>query len=263
MKTHIVTRLAKLSFILLTFCGAAECLAGQYQFVKEIPIGGEGGWDYLSIDSAAHRLYVTHATKIVDHDIKVMKRIEPRELAIEGVITRHGTLVGPLMAELTGFPELTPYDGGWCGNDVSPELLTEEQRRTARERTVAMGERLRKEGYRGYFELDFLLDEDTGKLYLGEVNPRITGAPPDPEAVRTSGTPSPSRSAAATRMAGCGSDGSADPASEMSAIRPPVRPLNTRTFGTPAVPGPVMMSATPSPSTSPAATFTPERNVSS
>ena len=52
-----------------------------------------------------------------------MKRIEPRELAIEGVITRHGTLVGPLMAELTGFPELTPYDGGWCGNDVSPDVL--------------------------------------------------------------------------------------------------------------------------------------------
>ena len=26
-----------------------------------------------------------------------------------------------LMAELTGFPELTPYDGGWCGNDVLPD----------------------------------------------------------------------------------------------------------------------------------------------
>jgi biotin carboxylase len=106
----------------------------------------------------------------------VMKRIEPRELAIEGVITRHGTLVGPLMAELTGFPELTPYDGGWCGNDVSPELLTERQRRTARERTIAMGERLRQEGYRGYFELDFLLDADTGEMWLGELNPRVTGA---------------------------------------------------------------------------------------
>ena len=105
-----------------------------------------------------------------------MKRIEPRELAIEGVITRHGTLVGPLMAELTGFPELTPYDGGWCGNDVSPELLTEKQRRTARERTIAMGERLRQEGYRGYFELDFLLDADTGEMWLGELNPRVTGA---------------------------------------------------------------------------------------
>ena len=117
-----------------------------------------------------------HEKKIVGEQIKVMKRIEPRELAIEGVITRHGTLVGPLMAELTGFPELTPYDGGWCGNDVSPELLTEKQRRTARERTIAMGERLRQEGYRGYFELDFLLDADTGEMWLGELNPRVTGA---------------------------------------------------------------------------------------
>jgi DNA-binding beta-propeller fold protein YncE len=36
-----------------------------YHFVKEIPIGGEGGWDYLSIDPAGHRLYVSHATKVV------------------------------------------------------------------------------------------------------------------------------------------------------------------------------------------------------
>ncbi|HTG47186.1 MAG TPA: biotin carboxylase [Actinomycetota bacterium] len=114
--------------------------------------------------------------KIAGQAIKVMKRIEPRELAIEGVITRHGTLVGPLMAELVGFEELTPYDGGWCGDDVSPELLTEEQRRIARRHTIAMGDRLRAEGYRGYFELDFLLDADTGDIWLGELNPRVTGA---------------------------------------------------------------------------------------
>jgi hypothetical protein len=105
-----------------------------------------------------------------------MTRIDPRECAIEGVITRHGTLVGPLMAELTGFPELTPYDGGWCGNDVFPDVLTEQQRMLARQRTFAMGERLRKEDYRGYFELDFLADANTGEMYLGELNPRVTGA---------------------------------------------------------------------------------------
>ncbi len=114
--------------------------------------------------------------KMVGEDLKVMKRIDPRECAIEGVITRHGTLVGPLMAELTGFPELTPYDGGWCGNDVFPDVLTEQQRRLARERTFAMGERLRREGYRGYFELDFLADANSGEMYLGELNPRVTGA---------------------------------------------------------------------------------------
>ncbi len=126
-------------------------------------IGDEGDWK-------------EHRGKIVGHDIKVMRRIDPRECAIEGVITRHGTLVGPLMAELTGFPELTPYDGGWCGNDVFPDVLTEGQRRLARERTFAMGERLRQEGYRGYFELDFLADEASGEMYLGELNPRVTGA---------------------------------------------------------------------------------------
>src|SRR5262245_26171733 len=105
-----------------------------------------------------------------------MRRIEPREAAIEGVVTRHGTLVGPLMTELTGFPELTPYGGGWCGNEVDPHALTDEHRTQARTWTEAFGERLRAEGYRGYFELDFLVDARSGGLYLGELNPRVTGA---------------------------------------------------------------------------------------
>lgn len=51
---------------LVSFVGITTMCAGEpYHFVKEIPIGGEGGWDYLSIDPAAHRLYVSHATKVV------------------------------------------------------------------------------------------------------------------------------------------------------------------------------------------------------
>ena len=117
-----------------------------------------------------------HADGLVGQDLKVMKRIDPLEAAIEGVITRHGTLVGPLMTELTGFPELTPYGGGWCGNDVFATALSDRQRQLAREYTQRMGDRLRDEGYRGYFELDFLADADSGELYLGELNPRVTGA---------------------------------------------------------------------------------------
>ncbi|HET8915972.1 MAG TPA: biotin carboxylase, partial [Propionibacteriaceae bacterium] len=36
--------------------------------------------------------------------------------------------------------------------------------------------RLGAEGYRGFFEVDVLLDTDTGDVYLGELNPRISGA---------------------------------------------------------------------------------------
>ena len=49
-------------------CGVAA--ANQpYQFLTEIPIGGEGGWDILTIDSAASRLYLSHATKVVVVDL--------------------------------------------------------------------------------------------------------------------------------------------------------------------------------------------------
>ncbi len=141
--------------------------------VVQTPYGDSGQTTFFIADEGDWK---GHASEMVGQDLKVMRRIDPLECAIEGVITRHGTLVGPLMAELTGFPELTPYHGGWCGNDVFPDVLSEGQRKLARERTFAMGERLRREGYRGYFELDFLADESSGEIYLGELNPRVTGA---------------------------------------------------------------------------------------
>jgi YVTN family beta-propeller protein len=41
----------------------------DYKFLNEIPIGGEGGWDILTVDSAARRLYLSHATKIIVVDL--------------------------------------------------------------------------------------------------------------------------------------------------------------------------------------------------
>jgi hypothetical protein len=40
------------------------------------------------------------------------------------------------------------------------------------------GNQLLEEGYRGYFDLDFLIDQDNGEVYLGELNPRVCGASP-------------------------------------------------------------------------------------
>src|SRR5438034_434108 len=48
---------------------AVQAQDGPYKLIKEIKIGGEGGWDYLSVDSAARRLYISHATKAVVVDL--------------------------------------------------------------------------------------------------------------------------------------------------------------------------------------------------
>lgn len=42
--------------LVLIFAGAAP--AQSYKVLRRIPVGGEGGWDYLRVDPDAHRLYV-------------------------------------------------------------------------------------------------------------------------------------------------------------------------------------------------------------
>ena len=115
------------------------------------------------------------ASDIVGQQVKIMKRINNKAAAVEAVLTRHGTIVGPFMTDLTGYPELTPYQGGWCGNDLFPEAITDEQRRRAIDLVRRFGDRLRDEGYKGFFEFDILIDSDDGEVYMGEVNPRISG----------------------------------------------------------------------------------------
>ncbi|HEV3139657.1 MAG TPA: YncE family protein [Vicinamibacterales bacterium] len=44
-----------------------------YHVIGEIKIGGEGGWDYLTVDSAARRLYVSHNSHVVVVDIDANK----------------------------------------------------------------------------------------------------------------------------------------------------------------------------------------------
>lgn len=118
-----------------------------------------------------------YADEIVnDPEVKIMKRINCRGSTLEACTTKQGTIVGPLLTEVVGAKELTPYKGGWCGNEVLVGAFSQEIRDKARDYAFAFGEQLRKEGYRGYFDLDFLLDQDNGEVYLGELNPRVTGA---------------------------------------------------------------------------------------
>jgi len=43
---------------------AAPGEGSGYHLLKKIPLGGEGGWDYLTLDAAARRLYITRATHV-------------------------------------------------------------------------------------------------------------------------------------------------------------------------------------------------------
>lgn len=49
--------------------------AAPYHLLNTIAIGGEGGWDYLSVDPAGERLYVSHGSQVEVVDLKTRKVI--------------------------------------------------------------------------------------------------------------------------------------------------------------------------------------------
>ena len=56
--------------VLALLAATTICRAdGPYDLLKEIPVSGDTGWDDLTVDSAAQRLYVSHGTKVVVIDL--------------------------------------------------------------------------------------------------------------------------------------------------------------------------------------------------
>ena len=51
--------------LLLSVAGAYAAPASGYKVIRRLPVGGEGGWDYIKVDPDAHRLYVARGTHVM------------------------------------------------------------------------------------------------------------------------------------------------------------------------------------------------------
>ena len=72
-KEHMMRHALAVATIACLAVASGKAQDGPYHFAKEIVIGGDGGWDYLSVDPAAHRLYVSHGTHVVVIDTQAGK----------------------------------------------------------------------------------------------------------------------------------------------------------------------------------------------
>jgi len=57
-----VTMLA--GFLSLVATAALAAPPSGYHIIKKVPIPGAGGWDYVTVDDATRRVYVSHATQV-------------------------------------------------------------------------------------------------------------------------------------------------------------------------------------------------------
>jgi hypothetical protein len=154
----------------------AHCHGLGEDLVLQTPYGDSGHTTFF-VTNESHWNRIAGRVRR-ENAVKVMKRIRCRSFTQEACLTRWGTVVGPLQCELIGVPELTPDRGGWCGNELAIGSVSRQLESQAHSYTRKLGEQMRRLGYRGCFNVDYLIDRDSGALYLGELNPRISGATP-------------------------------------------------------------------------------------
>jgi DNA-binding beta-propeller fold protein YncE len=79
--------------VLLLLTSVVALAAEGYTLLKTVPVPGSGGWDYLIVDDANRRVYVSHGTQVdvLDADTCEIKGTIKDE-AIKGV---HGIAVAP------------------------------------------------------------------------------------------------------------------------------------------------------------------------
>ena len=63
MRNLLVLVLSLPSLLVSTFA------ADSYKVTRKLPIPNQGGWDYLKVDEAARRLYVSHGTRVEVLDV--------------------------------------------------------------------------------------------------------------------------------------------------------------------------------------------------
>jgi DNA-binding beta-propeller fold protein YncE len=58
-----------------------------YKVVEKVKVGGDGGWDYAIVDTTAHRLYLSHATRVIvfDTDTKLVVGEIPNTIGVHGI----------------------------------------------------------------------------------------------------------------------------------------------------------------------------------
>src|SRR5437867_11179044 len=59
----------------------------SYHVAGRIPLAGEGGWDYLTVDTVAHRLYVSRGTHVavIDLDRDSVVGYIPNTIGVHGI----------------------------------------------------------------------------------------------------------------------------------------------------------------------------------
>lgn len=112
--------------------------------------------------------------QLAGNKVKFSTLISAPTYTINGCVTRKGIFIAGLQYQITGIPLLTVGAGSTVGNDFSfANELSSEIKAKIFILTKTVGELLQKEGYKGLFGLDLVIENNTVPLII-EINARQT-----------------------------------------------------------------------------------------
>src|SRR5271169_3664281 len=62
---HLFSTTSSLGFFVLLLATVAAAADPGYHLINTYKLGGEGGWDYITLDSSSRRLYISRATHVI------------------------------------------------------------------------------------------------------------------------------------------------------------------------------------------------------
>jgi DNA-binding beta-propeller fold protein YncE len=106
--------------------------ASGYKVVKTVPIGGEGGWDYVYVDSTARRVYISHGTHtvVMDADTYAVVGDIPDTQGVHGIAVAadlgRGFISDGRTNDVTIFDLKTLKTLGKVATDANPDAIVYE-----------------------------------------------------------------------------------------------------------------------------------------
>lgn len=157
--------------------------AGRRKFIIQDERLGGGRGSHVAADYEQYRQALEDISRLSEHERVVVSDFitDAKERSIQCCVTRDGVLTGPLQRQLIGHPLIANMQivsgDKFCGAQIVAADQDTPLHEQVKSLAVKIGQEMKAAGYGGIFGVDFLVADD-GKVYVLEVNPRITGMTP-------------------------------------------------------------------------------------
>lgn len=108
--------------------------------------------------------------------VRVGRKVDGLTLLNNCCIYNNNVYISPEALQLSGICLLHPDSGVTCGRQWKSKFIGKDQIIVIRRLSEEIGKIMVKSGYMGYFGLDFIVEKDTGKVFISELNARLTAS---------------------------------------------------------------------------------------